>query len=210
MSVRKSVSILCFMMGILFFSSVFAVEQNPATIKLTQLLNQFTTYQADFTQTTTDGQNQLLQQSRGRMMLMRPDRFRWETQSPVHQIVITNGKTLWVYDLDLKQATEQSLHSMPINPAKLLSGDINALIKQFDVESIPHQRLMVFQLIPKKPTQQFRSIALTFQGNQLVRIQIQTNVYQTNTFNFTHIQLNQALSPSLFQFHAPSDVTVLK
>src|SRR3990167_7309636 len=92
---------------ILFFSrSLFAAT--PAS-QLSQYLNHFTTFQADFNQNTVSQSHRAMQSSNGKMMLMRPGRFRWDTQNPSHQIVVTNGKTLWIYDIDLKQVTKQSL-----------------------------------------------------------------------------------------------------
>ena len=37
--------------------------------------------------------------------MLRPGRFRWETSDPYQQTVIANGDTLWIYDVDLKQAS---------------------------------------------------------------------------------------------------------
>jgi len=190
--------------------SIFAQSPISAASKLADLLNQFTTFEANFTQTTTDTQQQVMQRSNGRMMMERPGHFRWETQSPSHQIVITSGKKLWVYDVDLKQATEQSITNSPINPAKLLSGNTDDLLKQFTVHMIPHHNLIVFQLIPKQTNQQFRSVAMAFAHDKLQSMQIQNNSEQTTTFNFSDVKLNAQLSPDLFEFKATSGVDVLK
>lgn len=195
---------------ILFSAPILAAEQETAAITLTQLLDRSSTYQAQFHQTTTDVQHQVLQQSDGTMMLMRPGHFRWETQSPTHQIVITDGKTLWVYDVDLKQATKQSIQNSPMNPAKLLSGDVASLIEQFDVHMIPHKNVLVFNLIPKKPTRQFRSVAIAFQHHKLHSMQIQNTMEQTNTFTFSNVSVNKSLSTNLFKFTAPPGVDVMQ
>lgn len=191
-------------------TAVFAQAPVSASAKLDGLLNQFTTFEANFTQVTTDIQQQIMQRSNGRMMMERPGHFRWETQSPSHQIVITNGKKLWVYDVDLKQATEQSTANSPINPAKLLSGNTDALLQQFSVHMIPHRNIVVFQLIPKQSNQQFRSAAMVFMHDKLHSMQIENNAEQTTVFHFTDVKLNAHLSPNLFEFKAPSGVDVLQ
>lgn len=202
--------------SVLFFFALCiwtcALAQAPvsAGAKLGELLNQFTTIEANFTQVTTDTQQQVLQRSHGRMMMERPGHFRWETQSPSHQVVITNGKKLWVYDVDLKQATEQSIADSPINPAKLLSGNIENLLKQFTVHMIPHRNMVIFQLIPKKSNQQFRSVAMAFTHDKLQSMQIENNAEQTTTFDFEDVKLNAHLSPDLFEFKAASGVDVLQ
>lgn len=191
-------------------TSIFASTQPTAAGRLAELLNRFTTFQANFTQVTQDSQQQIMQKSAGKMMLMRPGKFRFETQKPMHQIVITNGNTLWVYDVDLQQATEQSIQNAPMNPAKLLSGNVDALLKQFDVSMIPHKSAMVFQLRPIKSNQSFHSVSITFDHNTLYRMTIHTNLNQTSTFTFFDVKLNQALPSDLFEFKAPKGVDVLK
>ncbi|MFK3617120.1 outer membrane lipoprotein chaperone LolA, partial [Coxiella burnetii] len=120
----NTIKILIGLLGIFLFSlSGIVSAQSDATTQLSQLLSNFRTYQAKFNQITFDGQDRVIQQSHGRVMIMRPGRFRWETDSPTKQIIITNGKTLWVYDVDLSQATQQPLaQKTNINPASLLSG----------------------------------------------------------------------------------------
>lgn len=202
-------SIFLFLL-MLFSAPIFATEQKTAALELTQLLNGFSTFQAQFTQTTTDTSHQILQKSSGTMMLMRPGRFRWETKDPTHQVVITDGKIVWVYDIDLKQATKQFVQNSPINPAKLLAGNVATLTKQFDVHMIPHQKTLVFQLIPKKPMQQFRSVTIAFQNHQLHSMQIQNALEQTNTFEFSNVVVNKSLSPDLFTFTPPRGVDVMQ
>ncbi|EKD77067.1 MAG: hypothetical protein ACD_42C00491G0003 [uncultured bacterium] len=194
----------------LLCTTTFASTQKTAAEKLAGLLDQFTTFQAQFSQTTMDVQEQVLERSAGTVSIMRPGQFRWETDNPTHQIVITDGNTLWVYDVDLKQATKQSIAKSPMNPAKLLSGHTNDLLKQFTVHLIPHRTALVFQLIPKKPNQQFRSIAIAFAHEKLQSMQIENNAEQTTIFDFSHVILNEHLSPSIFQFKAPSGVDVMR
>jgi len=195
---------------LLFCHSIFAETQSFAAVKLSELLNQFTTLQAQFKQTTVDASNHLLQHSYGRVMIQRPGRFRWETQSPTHQIVITDGKILWVYDVDLKQATKQAIQKSAINPAKLLSGNIHDLLKDFTIHLIVHSSAETFQLIPKKLNQQFHSLSMTFVHEKLSNMQIHSTLNQTTTFAFSDVRLNTHLDPLLFEFKAPSGVDVLQ
>ncbi|OGT41507.1 MAG: outer membrane lipoprotein carrier protein LolA [Gammaproteobacteria bacterium RIFCSPHIGHO2_12_FULL_40_19] len=208
---RKHIKSTILFFFIIFISdTIFAATQLSAIAKLSGLLNQFSTFQAQFKQKTTDAENNVLQESAGKMMLVRPGRFRWETNNPTHQIVITDGKTLWVYDVDLKQATKQAIQNSAINPAKLLSGDTNTLLKQFDVHMVPHQNILVFHLIPKRQNQQFRSVSLAFTHDKLTGMQIENNLEQTSQFQFSDIMLNSHLSPSLFKFKAPTGVDVIQ
>lgn len=203
---NRAMKYLMVIFSTLFLSqSIFANASSAE--QLGRLLNNFTTYQADFSQVTEDTHRQILQHSNGVMMMMRPNHFRWETKKPEHQIVITDGKTMWVYDVDLQQVTKQSIQNSPINPAKLLSGDVNALVKQFNVSEISNN---IFILTPKKQNPDFKSIRIIFSNNKLTCMQIISAMNQTSIFNFTNIIVNSHLSPTLFQLNTPKNVDVLQ
>lgn len=193
---------------IIFFSqSLFA---QTAASQLSQYLNHFTTFQADFNQNTVSQSHRAMQSSNGKMMLMRPGRFRWDTQNPSHQIVVTNGKTLWIYDIDLKQVTKQSLSQSGADPAQLLSGNVNHILAQFNVMILKQANHTIsFQLKPKKLSQQFKSVLMVFENNQLTELQVVNSLNQITIFKFSHIILNAPLSPNLFNFKAPAGVDAL-
>ena len=205
---------LC-LLTLLFFLTqlVFANESVTAAAQLSKLLNQFTTFQAEFTQQTFDKNRQLQQKSTGTVQIMRPGNFRWKTTSPSHQWVITNGTTLWIYDIDLQQVTQQPVDRSPMSPAKLLSGNVDQLLKQFHVSMQTFKnKVSIFQLIPQQSNtdEAFHSVSLIFFGNQLKRIEIQTRLAQINVFSFSQVVMNQPLSPALFTFKVPPGVEVLK
>ena len=193
---------------ILFFSqSLFATT---STQQLSQYLNHFTTFQAHFNQQTVDQNHASLQNSEGTVMLMRPGRFRWNTSSPSHQVVVTNGKLLWIYDIDLQQVTKQNLAQSGTDPAQLLSGHVNTLLQQFNITILKQNSASItFQLTPKKSSQQFKSVVMTFDNKKLVQLEVINSLDQTSIFKFSNIILNAPLSPNLFNFKAPAGVDVL-
>lgn len=195
---------------LLFVQSVCAMSNVVAVAKLSDLLNHFTTFQAKFQQKTLDAEQNIMQESSGTVALMRPGYFRWKSRFPTHQIVIANGKMLWIYDVDLKQATEQSLQQGVMSPAKLLSGHVDKTLAQFNVQLSVRPQSVVFQLTPKKPNQQFKCMTLFFTQNKLYAIQIKNNLHQTNVFQFSDVKLNGSLSRHLFEFTVPTGVDVVR
>lgn len=206
----KQLKILFLLFTLFFCVSIFADTPMSAAGKLSELLNQFSTFQSNFMQKTVNLNQETLQYSSGIVMIERPGCFRWETLKPAHQIVITNGKKLWIYDVGLQQVTEQSIANNSMSPAKLLSGDADQLLQQFFVRMIPHGNILNFQLIPKKHNRQFKMIGLTFSHEKLISMQIENNMQQTTIFDFSRIVLNKRLSSSLFEFTAPRGVDVLQ
>lgn len=189
-----------------------AVDRPDATSQLSQLLSGFHTYQATFRQTTFDSEERVIQQSRGRIMIKRPGRFRWETNIPTNQIIITNGKTLWVYNKDLSQASKQPLAKRTnINPASLLSGSIKDLKQNLTITSSPNDGTVVFELVPRiKKDLNFKWIRLKFFQKQLTEMTVLNNLEERSIFQFKKIKINQLLADHLFEFKPSRDVDVIK
>ncbi len=104
---------------------------------LASLLSNYQSLQANFTQTITDEKGKVLQKSRGKMSLKRPGQFRWQITAPNKQLIIANNKYLWIYDVDLEQATRQKINKANANsPAWLLSGSVTQIQQRFVVKEI--------------------------------------------------------------------------
>ena len=201
---------LILLIMLLLSTTLFASAPITPAAELAKLLNSFSTLAANFSEVTTDASRQVLQKSKGLMMIMKPNYFRFETEKPTHQIVITDGKILWVYDVDLKQATRQKIENLPINPAKILSGNVSNLLQKFTVHVRPDQDMLTFQLTPKKPSQAFQSVLLVFHHQELESMQVRASLGQVSTFNFSHLVMNPRLSRALFHFKPPVGVDILK
>src|SRR6266536_1763662 len=76
---------------------------------------------AEFTQVVTgparQGQGARTKTSSGTFEFSRPNRFRFDYKKPFEQVIVADGQTLWLYDVDLKQVTarkqSQALGSTP-------------------------------------------------------------------------------------------------
>ena len=158
---------------LLFVSSMACASTDDAVEQLTQLLNGYNSYQAEFTQLTYFGDRGAPQKSAGRVMMLRPGKFRWEIDKPTKQIIIANGNTLWVYDVELQQVTQQQFSKQQgMNPAALLTGDVSALSQQFVITKIHWKGAIWFQLKPKSADSSFTLIQMQFRHDQLVNMQV--------------------------------------
>ena len=75
-------------------SGVWAQDSNAL---LQEKLNAMRTMQASFKQIVRADQREI-SRSKGSMALERPGKFRWQTQSPMEQLVIADGSKIWIYD----------------------------------------------------------------------------------------------------------------
>ncbi len=193
--------LLCLLMNSLIYAA--PVDQ------LARLLNGFTTYQADFQQLVVNDQQQLQSQSSGTFEIKRPNKFRWFSKAPDNTLVITNGNTLWHYDIDLQQATRQTIKPgmQAQNPAMLLSSEVNHITDHYKVSLAKLENQNWFLLVPKN-NQNYKKIYLFFQQNQLTQIIVVNNLDERSLFKFSNVRLNHAIADSEFIFTAPRGVDV--
>lgn len=210
MKMMRYIKILLVCFTFLGAVPAWAVSSPEASALLSQKLTSFRTYVATFEQLTYDGHGRALQRGQGRVMIMRPGLFRWEANMPTHQILITNGQTLWIYDVDLAQATQQPLNQkVNVNPAVLLSGSIENLQKQFNITEQSSAGTQTFILRPKQADMSFKSMQLTFAGGELQQMTVLNNLDETSEYQFKQIRINAPLPSHLFQFKAPPGVDIV-
>ena len=168
---------------VFFMMRIFADDANA----LSKHLMSFQTMTADFTQTVYDENHQVIQKNVGTMALSRPVKFRWAVETPNAQLLIADGAYLWIYDVDLSQATRQKLDkNKTTSPASLLSGSIENLEARFKVTQLNHTDN--FKLVPKNKDDLFQSIVLSFTQNKLMAA-----VYYTMAAELAHPDASEAL-----------------
>ena len=196
------------MLGLLtlgFINTAFADQ--TANANLTKLLENLKTFQANFDQVIQDKRGTAMQESTGKMALQRPGRFRWETLTPNQQLIVADGKIIWVYDKDLQEVTKKKQTESAASPGLLLSASVGNLAKHYDVSSLGKND---FKLAPIKHDL-FKSVELLFDDNgTLTQMIMHDNIGQTTQIQFSHVSTNQSLSSSLFTFRPPKNIDVIQ
>lgn len=193
------------LLGVVFLNT--ALADQSASEQLTQLLQNLKTYQANFDQVIQDKHGTTIQESTGKMALQRPGRFRWETLKPNQQLIVADGKYIWVYDKDLQEVTQKKQTADAQSPGLLLSDSVIHLAKRFSV-SLPDTN--DFKLVPVKQDL-FKSVELFFDPKgSLTKMILQDNIGQTTKIQFAHTSANTSLSPSLFKFTPPKNTDVVQ
>ncbi|HAI45347.1 MAG TPA: outer membrane lipoprotein carrier protein LolA, partial [Stenotrophomonas sp.] len=142
-------------------------------------LNRFTQglkgLDGQFSQQVFDSKGKVKENTSGRVALSAPRLFRWEYIKPHEQLIVADGKKVWVYEKDLEQATvrpqgaeeQNSPLTALINPA--------LLDKQYDVseEAAARDGLQWLALSPKRETDTaFQYAALGFNAQGLARMEV--------------------------------------
>jgi outer membrane lipoprotein carrier protein len=206
----KTIAQLCFSL-LLCCAFTASAADDQAAAQLRKLLDAMNSLQGDFVQTTFDKKGVEIDQSSGKFMLMRPGKFYWETLEPMPQLLVSNNKTIWLYDEDLGTVNERAFsEDLRQTPALLLSADIAQLRKSFTISAQTKAGVgEVFKLTPKVTEGLFQELSLVFQNQQLTEFVIQDSLGQMTRAQLNNAQRNQTLPEEKFIFIPPQGVEII-
>ena len=200
------------LLSVLSVTSVaVAADEEVAVQRLTELLNQAQTIEARFSQLTLDGGGTQLQETTGQLALKRPGLFRWHTDAPMEQLLVSNGEKVWLYDPDLQQVTIQTLdHRLTHTPALLLSGDVSKIQENFDISHNQGGNVVDFILKPKSKDTLFDSLRLSFRNQVLNDMQLIDSIGQRTNILFLNVKMNEPQDDAQFTFEIPAGADVIQ
>jgi outer membrane lipoprotein carrier protein len=186
-------------------------DDAAAVARLTALLSQAQMLTARFSQLTLDGSGTQLQETAGELSLKRPGLFRWHTDAPAEQVLVSNGKKVWLYDPDLNQVTIQVLDQrLTHTPALLLSGDISKISENFAVSYKEGGSVVDFILKPKAKDSLFDNLRLSFRNGVINDMQLIDSVGQRTNILFLGVKMNEPLDAAQFTFQVPAGADVIE
>ncbi|MGM0783261.1 MAG: outer membrane lipoprotein chaperone LolA [Pseudomonadota bacterium] len=206
MTVKKSLSALVAALAV----PMTALADEGAE-RLTAILEPLESYQASFEQLILDGSGERLQETRGRMWLSRPGRFRWEVDAPYEQVVVSDGEEVSLYDPDLEQVTVQALDQRVTHtPALLLSGSTSELTESYQVSYRQRDGADSFTLVPKAADTLFEELEMTFRDRRLSFLQMTDSMGQETAIEFNDVEMNASIDSARFELEVPDGVDVIR
>ena len=200
------------LLSVLSFTCVTAVADDEVAVqRLTELLNQAQTITARFSQLTLDGSGTQLQETAGQLALKRPGLFRWHTDEPMEQLLVSNGEKVWLYDPDLQQVTIQALDQrLTHTPALLLSGDVSKIRENFEISHKEAGNVVDFILKPKSKDTLFDSLRLSFRNKVINDMQLIDSIGQRTNILFLNVKMNEPQDDAQFTFEIPAGADVIQ
>jgi len=193
------------------YALVFSAHGNSDIGRLNQLLSGITTLESTFKQLLLDEKGETIQESSGIFQLQRPGKFRWDYTKPYEQLIIADGRKLWVYDADLEQVTVKKQETALGNTPALLLTSSRDVEKDFNVKGNGIQEgLEWFELKPKDKESSFIKINLAFGQNKLKQMELIDGFGQTTRLTFDGIVVNKSIASGQFVFNPPRGVDVIK
>jgi len=201
----------CLFVAALLAAALPAVAADDSLSRVEDWLKSVRTLSADFVQVVRSRDGQITSRATGTLSLSRPDRFRWDYRDPYVQVIVADGRKLWLYDADLAQVTVRPLESgLGSTPAMLLSG-AGSVAESFTAGPIERDGEWTwYRLVPKQGGSDFESVSLGFNGHgTLVAMQLADKLGQSTELDFSDLVLNAAVDPGLFRFTPPKGADVI-
>lgn len=185
-------------------------DDNKALNSFLNKLSQLQNMQANFIQVMRDGKQRELQELSGKIMIEKPGKLFWQTNPPYEQLVISDGLSVWIYDMDLEQVTIRDMENrIQETPALLLSGDASEVSKNFTVKLKTTDAISRYSLIPKDSSQLFEKLEFQYFNDQLESMSIFDVAGQVTEIIFENTRVNQDIDPNTFVFKTPEGVDVI-
>jgi outer membrane lipoprotein carrier protein len=165
---------------------------------------------AAFTQTVTSPDGKRKKTSSGSFEFARPDRFRFSYSKPFEQLIVADGRKVWIWDPDLNQASSRPLASaIGSTPAALLAGA--SLESDFTLAAQPPSGGLDWALAtPKAKDGPFQSMRVGFKGKVLAAVEIVDSFGQHSLLQFADFAADTAPRADTFRFVLPKGADLIE
>jgi outer membrane lipoprotein carrier protein len=194
-------------------------ETRESTQLLLKAYRKASTFEADFEQTY---RNRLLgrsRKSRGHVWLQPPTKMRWEYAPPSKNLIVADGRQLFVYEPDANQVVKMPVgrSELPAVMAFLTGG--RELTRDYDVtplargrEQLAQRGLTGLQLRPRSTSAGVARIVLVFdkRTGQIRRTVLVENEGNTNTFVWGNVKTQTPIAASRFAFTPPAGARIVE
>jgi chaperone LolA len=195
--------LLKFLIALLFFAQAsFALDDIEA-------LN-FNSMRATFIQTTHDNQDIIRSESKGYLLVKRPELMLWHINEPSERILIFDRGSILIFDPDLNQVIKTDINQyQESNWIKILLGqsELNNFYEQY-IEDYSSHTLIRYE--PLSNNSLMNTILLTMKEDLIHSIEIKQPERETIHIDFDEIDIDIEIKDSLFYEGIPNDAEVIE
>jgi outer membrane lipoprotein carrier protein len=194
------------------FATVFAGSAHAdARDALERFTSGLTGLQGQFTQQVYDTSGRVRETSSGEVALSAPRLFRWEYEQPYPQLIVADGKRVWVFDPDLDQVTVRPQGEEEQNNPLAALIDPAILERDFTVQEVgSNDALQWLRITPREASDAgFQNARLGFDGDALATMDVIDALGQRTVITFSGWQRNPSFADGTFRFTPPEGVDVV-
>lgn len=185
-------------------TSTDATQSVSAKEQLMARLATLSSLSSDFEQRVYDEEGTLLQEGAGSLLIQKPNKVRWHTQSPEESLIISDGETLWFYDPFIEQVSAHNLQDAIANtPIMMLTNDDASTWSDYTVSQSAQTS---FTVTSKDPNSQVKSLAIDFNEAGMSAFTIADSTGQKSVISLKNIDSNAMPNSELFTFKTPEGV----
>lgn len=182
-----------------------AIPQLDAFIKNSK------TFSASFHQRVTSPKGKI-EEASGTVHIARPGRFRWAYAKPYEQLIIGDGRQIWIYDKGLAQVTRrQQSQALGKSPAALLAGG-NTIENDYtlaEAVSPEGEGIEWLTATPKEGDHTFSRVRMGLKNNTLLKMELTDTFDNITAIEFSDIKQGTRVNSALFTFTPPDGVDVI-
>jgi outer membrane lipoprotein carrier protein len=153
----------------------------------------------------------------GTVYLKKGGKLRWEYTEPTRQVIVSDGKTIWLYTPQLNQVNTGPAPEALAGPAGSFLSGLGKLREHFNVRLLnPAQPKdaegnVVLDLSPKQPLPTLTRLILSLDPNgwQVRKAVVYDQFENTVTMKFSKLAINSGLEDKLFAFVTPKGVATV-
>ncbi len=197
---------------ILAFSTNYPDDE--LMIKIEKKLDGLNSFSADFVQTYRVEALDSLIVEKGKLLVLKPGRMRWDYKSPDEKLFICDGEKIYFYVPEDKQVMVGEIDELNEQTAmvSILTGK-SSLSKHYSCELIEEKEgeyILRFSPLKSDSTRYQRFLMnVTTEKLLVTRLAYFDNAGNLNEIKFTDIKINKNIKEKLFEFKVPKGVEVI-
>ena len=206
--------LILFTLLILPAGTLFAeTSEQQALDSIQRQYEKVSTFEADFTQRSYVKMMNQTQSVKGTVKIKKPGKMKWVYGAPDTQILISDGKNLWLYVPEEEQATKVPVESIYSSntPALFLAGK-GKLTQSFNVESVSvENKNILVTLVPKNDDHGLARLILHAdkKNYQITGSTVYDKLGNKTEIRFSQIRINREIPEEQFQLKTPPGVEIL-
>ncbi len=192
----------------------FALEAAPIISAMQERYEKISTVTAAFNQEVSTQTGRVLK-SEGNFFFKKPGRMKWLYTAPEKDIVVSNGKTLWVFQPDLNQVIEKPMEAGAGALVMSFLSGLGEMIKEFDITLAPVKedaKSHVLNLEPKKTQPGIKRMTMELDKKTLIVVKtvVQDHLGNTTAITFSNIKTDLPIKDSFFEYKPPKGATIVR
>jgi len=155
--------------------------------------------------------------SSGTLSWKSPDSLRWETKSPEANLVVSNGRTVWLYTPPFDETESGQVIIRKTSAVKsrmldaLVAGRFSGLLRQGMAISSTAKRSFVLKP-SKRASGNLKQVSITLDQNSPIisKVAIEYRDGNRSTIELSQVRMGEKLPGSLFDFKIPPRTDVVR